>query len=129
MVKHWLLFLPLCLIVSSCNSLTVKNHTYIAEYDETTVNYLKCDTAMTTDIILEEGEMIIDCVVSPADVYAVRTSVSTLHNQHTCHIILTRLKNSFYDGSLVITTDRRTYHITLLNSSYEEHMPIYRWKY
>ena len=86
-------------------------------------------SSLSCDIVLEPNEMILDCVVSPADVYKVKTAVSQEYNNTVCHVILTRLKQSFHDGTLIITTDRRTYRLVLLSNSYENHMNIYKWSY
>lgn len=118
-----------CSLCVSCSSLSVKNQTYTAPYDATAVNYIYCDAKMSCDIVLEPNEMILDCVVSPADVYKVKTAVSQEYGSTVCHVILTRLKQSFHDGSLIITTDRRTYRMKLLHNSYEDHMAIYKWAY
>lgn len=119
----------LCSLCMSCSSLSVENQTYTARYDATAVNYIYCNTKMSCDIVLEPNEMILDCVVSPADVYKVKTAVSQEYNNTVCHVILTRLKQSFHDGTLIITTDRRTYRLVLLSNSYENHMNIYKWSY
>lgn len=118
-----------CSLCVSCSSLSVENQTYTAPYDATAVNYIYCDAKMSCDIVLEPNEMILDCEVSPADVYKVKTAVSQEYNNTVCHVILTRLKQSFHDGTLIITTDRRTYRLVLLSNSYENHMNIYKWSY
>lgn len=118
-----------CSLCVSCSSLSIENQTYTAPYDATAVNYIYCDAKMSCDIVLEPNEMILDCVVSPADVYKVKTAVSQEYNNTVCHVILTRLKQSFHDGTLIITTDRRTYRLVLLSNSYENHMNIYKWSY
>lgn len=118
-----------CSLCLSCSSFKIENQTYTARYDATAVNDIYCDTKMSCDIVLEPDEMILDCIVSPQNIYAVKTAVSQEQGSAICHVILTKLKHSFHDGSLIITTDRRTYRLKLVPHSYEDHMAIYKWAY
>lgn len=86
-----------------------------------------CAVLELCDIALEAGEKILDAQIGDSARWSVDTASSGSGSMRVQHLVVKPLSSDIHT-SLVVTTDRRTYHLRLKASS-DQFMPSVRFSY
>lgn len=86
-----------------------------------------CAVLELCDIALEAGEKILDAQIGDSARWSVDTASSGSGNMRVQHLVVKPLSSDIHT-SLVVTTDRRTYHLRL-KASEDQFMPSVRFSY
>ncbi len=86
-----------------------------------------CSVLNLTDLALESGEVINQVNLGASTRWSISHAVSGTEGNETSHLII-KPGDSGLQTSMIITTDRRTYHITL-KSTIGDFMPAVRFNY
>jgi type IV secretion system protein VirB9 len=112
---------------------TVKPENYshaarIYDYNPDQVYEVYAQVLRTTDIYLEPGEIALDVpFISDSERWVLGAGINQQQGQTVQHIYL-KPKETGLEASMIINTDRRTYHI-ILRSYAAVYMPMVKWRY
>ena len=86
-------------------------------------------TGKITDIQLEHGEKVINIATSDSTNWQIQTSPSGSEAKQVMHILIKPMTSLPAENTLVVLTNRRTYHLLLKPTSNHSFMIGVQWKY
>ncbi len=100
---------------SSCQNQNIQNHNETVFVFDNTIPKVRCSILEITDIAFEKLERIREVSLGDSTRWNIETAVSGNNDTRREHLIVKPLDINL-QTSMVVTTDRRTYHIRLISS-------------